>query len=458
MRCIIYLIFLSFAIHGFADADISKAYTLKNGLHLLVKVDHRAPVAIFQIWYRVGGSYEKNGTTGISHVVEHMMFEGTKHYPDETFAKVVANNGGQSNAFTTDDYTVYFEEFAADKIALSFKLEADRMQNALMSDKSFKKEIQVVMEERRMRYDDQPTMLLYERLRAAAFISNPYHHLTIGWMGDLKHLSASDVRAWYHDWYVPNNATIVIVGDVNPERMLALAKKYFANIKKRHLPLEKPLVVQQPVGTRVINVNLPAKVPFLFMAYNVPTLTTIKKTWQVYALDVLSAILAGSDSSRLPSILVRQQQLASSISTDYSDTDRFNTLFMIYGVPTAKNSLVKLKKAILQQIKLLQRYPVSAAELERIKTQVIANKVYAQDSIAAQASQLGSLVSVGLPWQLANTYVDHIKAVTAVQVQAVAKQFLQSQSLTVGMLHPLPMSAADRQKQANITLNPHGVH
>ena len=459
MRRFLYFVFMSFClINSVAAASPTQEYTLKNGLHLLVKADHRAPVAIFQIWYRVGGSYEHNGTTGISHVVEHMMFEGSKHYPEEMFDKVVAINGGQSNAFTTDDYTVYFEEFAADKIALSFKLESDRIQYALLTNKAFKKEIQVVMEERRMRYGDQPSMLLYERLRAAAFLSNPYHHLTIGWMGDLKQLTAQDVRAWYHRWYVPNNATIVIVGDVKPAAMLALAKKYFSPIAKRPLPNQKSLVAQKPVGSRIVNVALPAKVPYLFMAYNVPTLKTAKVKWHPYALDVLAGILAGSDSSRLSRSLVRKQQLASSIAVNYDDGARFNTIFTLYGIPTKQNSLAQLRKAITMQLQQLQTKPINVVELNRVKTEVIASKIYAQDSLAAQATQLGGFISVGLPWKLANTYVQQINKVTIAQVRAVAKEFLQTRSLTVGMLHPLPMTEAERAKKSSTAaLNTNGV-
>ena len=289
MRRLLWFVAIMLCFSQVAVAYTTKAYTLKNGLHLLVKVDRRAPVAIFQIWYRVGGSYEHNGTTGISHVLEHMMFEGSKHYPHHIFDKLITENGGQSNAFTTDDYTAYFEKLSANKIALSFKLESDRMQNALLSNNAFKKQIQVVMEERRMRFDNQPSMLLYERLRAVAFLSNPYHHLTIGWMGDLQQLTAPEVRAWYHRWYVPNNATIVIVGDVDPAAMLRLTKKYFSHIQKRVLPIAKTVVIQKPLGQRSVSIALPAKVPYLFMAYNVPTLTTAKIKWQPYALDVLAA-------------------------------------------------------------------------------------------------------------------------------------------------------------------------
>lgn len=435
-----------FAFSSVYAAKVSE-YTLKNGLKLLVKPDHRAPVAIFQIWYRVGGSYEPNGLTGISHALEHMMFEGTKKYPNETFSKIVNKNGGQFNAFTADDFTAYFEEFSADKIALSFKLEAERMQNATLSEKAFKKEIQVVMEERRMRYDDQPSMLLYERLRVAAFLSNPYQHTTIGWMGDLRQINVQNVRDWYNAWYVPNNATIVVVGDVTPRAMYALAQKYFGLIPAGKLLRQKKAVYQKSLGERIVNVSLPAKIANLYMAYNVPVLTTDKKSWQPYALDVLASILSGSNSSRFSQDLVRGQQVAASANIMYTPTSRLNNLFLISAVPAKGHTVPELQAAILAEIKRIKTSTVTAEELQRVKTQVIASKIYSQDSISSQASSLGSLVSVGLPWQLADSYVQKINKVTVAEVQQVAKLFLQNKRLTLGVLHPLAMTPADMAKQ-----------
>lgn len=433
------LISLLFANVIFAAA-LTHEYTLKNGLNLIVKEDHRAPVAIFQIWYRVGGSYEPNGITGISHVVEHMMFQGSTKYPNNSFSELIAANGGILNAFTDDDFTAYFEQLAADKIALSFKLESDRMQHATMSDTSFKKEIQVVMEERRMRFDDQPTNLTYERLRAAAFLSNPYHHTTIGWMGDLQNLTANDVRHWYQQWYTPNNATIVIVGDVQPAAMYKLAQQYFAQIPARALPMQKPVVNQIPLGTREVTVELPAKVPILYLAYNVPTLTVLHEKWQAYALQILAQLLGGSDSSRLTHDLVRTQQIATSASANYNPTARLDTIFLVAAIPAQGHTIAELQSAINFQIQQLQQQPISADELARIKAQLLAEKVYEQDLIDVQASFIGSLMSVGLPWQLADTYLQQLEKVTPAQIQAVAKQYLTPQRLTIGILIPQPMS------------------
>lgn len=437
MRTRLFLSVCLFVFTSLVAATQVSEYTLKNGLTLLVKPDHRAPVAIFQIWYRVGGSYEPNGITGISHVLEHMLFEGTKKYPAGEFSKIVNANGGQLNAFTSNDYTGYYEQFSADKMPLSFKLEADRMQHATLSEASFKKEIQVVMEERRMRTDDVAASKLYERLRAAAFISSPYHHMTIGWMGDLKHMTVENVRAWYSAWYVPNNATIVVVGDVKPAEMYKLAKKYFAAIPRGELIKEKPAVNQAPLGERMVNVSLPAKVPVLYMAYNVPVIKTAKQAWEPYALDVLSTILGGSDSSVLSRDLVRQQKIAAAASAGYQSTSRLSNLFTVRAIPTKGHTIAQLKTAISKSIEQLQNEPVSEQVLTRVKNQVVADMTFSQDSITEQASMLGSFNSVGLPWKLIDSYSANIEKVTAQQVQAVAKQYLTQQRLTTGILHPL---------------------
>jgi zinc protease len=441
-----FLLLLVILIGTIASAATSET-TLPNGLRVIVKEDHRFPVAIFEVWYRVGGSYETEGSTGISHVVEHMMFEGTSQYPEDQFSKLITQHGGELNASTTDDYTVYYEKLAAKHLELSFMLEADRMRFATMSDKAFAKEIQVVMEERRMRYDDQPPMLTYERLRAAAFLSEPYHHMTIGWMGDLENLTADQVRNWYHQWYTPNNATLVIVGDVQPQDMFALAKHYFGNIAATPLPIVKPIIEQTLISERTIKVALPAQVPTLFLAYNTPTMKTATVAWEPYALDMLATILAGMDSSRLNSALVRGQELAAGVGADYNAVGRASHLLVITAIPNPHKAVAQLTAAINAEIKKLQTTPLTGNELITLKNQFMANKVYAQDSIETQANLLGNLASVGLPINVADDYLAHINAITAEEIQEVAKKYLQKNRLTVAILTPLPMNQTDLQRQ-----------
>lgn len=420
----------------FATADQIHEYRLANGLKLIVKEDHRSPVVLSSIWYKVGGSYEQDGMTGISHVLEHMMFRGTKHYPAGQFEKMISENGGQQNAMTTDDQTMYYQQLAADKLPLSFRLEADRMQHLSLTEKDFEKEIQVVMEERRMRVDDNPNATTVERFNAAAYVNNPYHHPTIGWMTDLQHMTVENVRDWYRTWYVPNNAIVVVVGDVTPEKVYALAKKYFGSIPAVKLPPLKPRIEISSLGLILVNVQLPAKLPLLLLGYPTPSLVGVNTIWHPYALAVLAAILGGSDSSRFAKMLVRHQQIATVAQAAYNPYSLHSNLLTLVGIPSQGHRGQALKQAFLQQIKELQTTLVSPQEMERVKAQVIAQNVYNKDSLMNQAMDIGTPESIGLSWRIDQVYVKRIQAVTAEQVQQVAKIYLLPYALTVGVLHP----------------------
>jgi zinc protease len=413
-------------------------YTLPNGLKLLVKEDHRAPVVISQIWYKVGSSYEPGGITGISHALEHMMFKGTQKYPPGAFVHIIAANGGEENAETSDDYTFYYQELASDKLNLSFQLEADRMRNLLLSPQEFAKEIQVVISERHMRTDDIPDSLTYERFAAAAHISSPYHQPVIGWIDDLNHMTAQDLRQWYQNWYAPNNATIVVVGDVKPQAVLALATTYFGTIATSSIPALKPQQEIPPLGTRRLTVKTPAQLPWIVMGYNVPSLKTAKEPWHAYALEVLAGILDGGSSARLSKDILRGTQSATDANAGYALYSRLDTLFTLDATPATGHTLSELETALLKQVQQLQTQLVSNEELARVKAQVVANKIYQKDSIVQQATELGMLVSVGLPWQTSDDYVKQIQAITPAQLQTVAKLYLTPERLTVGILEPQP--------------------
>jgi zinc protease len=230
-------------------------YRLDNGLKLVVKEDHRAPVVVSQVWYRVGASYEHDGITGVSHVLEHMMFKGTDAHPPGEFSRIISENGGRENAFTSKDYTAYFQRLEKSRLAISFELEADRMRNLHLQDKEFQKEINVVMEERRLRTEDKPTALTYEQFIASAFTSSSVRIPTIGWMNDLENMELGDLQAWYQRWYAPNNATVVVVGDVEPKAVLALAKKYFGPLKSETIIPPKPRLEPPQKGKRYITVH-----------------------------------------------------------------------------------------------------------------------------------------------------------------------------------------------------------
>lgn len=437
---------------GVARAAPVKEYTLGNGLRLIVQQDHRAPVVVSQVWYRVGAGYEQPGTTGISHALEHMMFQGTKRYGPNQFSRIISENGGQDNAFTSADYTVYFQQLEKDRLPIAFELEADRMHNLTLLPRRFAKEIKVVMEERRLRTDDDPTALTYEVGAATAYQTSPYRHPVIGWMSDLRHMKVADLRAWYRRWYVPNNATVVVVGDVDPERVHALARKYFGVLPRKPVPQEKPRPEVVQHGLKRVVVKAPAKLPYLLMGYKVPSLKTALASgkeasrWEPYALEVLAGVLDGDGSSRLTRNLVRGEQVAASAGAGYDLTARLSTLFVFDATPSQGKSVKDVEAAIRGQIRALQERPVPAAELERVKTQVVTAKIYQQDSMFYQGMQLGVLASIGLDWRLRDQYVDRIKAVTAAQVQAMARKYLVDDRLTVAELKPLPLTGAPVQR------------
>ena len=434
-RLIMLLIFLPSLIFA-GSQSATHEYQLKNGLKLIVREDHRSPIVLSSIWYRVGGSYEHDGITGISHMLEHMMFKGTKHYAPGVLIKTVTENGGQQNAMTSNDFTAYYQQWAKDKLPLSFKFEADRMRNLTLQQDLYNKEHQVVMEERRMRVDDNPQALMMERFNAAAFVNNPYHHPVIGWMTDVKHLTLDNLRSWYHQWYAPNNATLVVVGDVNPNKVYYLAQKYFDTIKAQPLPKTKPRHEVKGLGTRHIEVDVPAKLPILVMGYNVPSLVTAKENWQPYALDMLSSILSGSASSRFQRDLIRGDQVAVSASASYNPFQLHSGLLKLVGIPAVSNTIPQLEQSFKKEVKRKQTTLVTTDELERVKAQLIASKVFEKDSMMYQMYMLGIPESIGLSWKVAEDYDQQIAKVTPQQIKAVAQTYLIPANLTIGVLKP----------------------
>jgi zinc protease len=435
IRFLILFLTLAFACKSFAATTTE--YRLSNGLKLVVKEDHRAPVVISQVWYKVGSSNEPGGITGISHALEHMMFRGTKQYGAGELDRIIAENGGQQNAFTNYDFTGYFQILAADKLAISFELEADRMRNLLLRAEDFKKEIQVVMEERRMRTEDNPQSQTYERFLAAANIVEPYHHPVIGWMNDLQNMTVEDVQQWYQRWYAPNNAIVVVVGDVQPQQVYQLAEKYFGPLKPSQLPKIKPQQEIKSLGERAVTVRLPAKLSWLVLGYNVPVIKTAQQSWEPYALEVLAAVLDGGNSARFAQHLVRGQQIAANTNVSYNLYSRFNNLFTLAATPTQESTLEKLQMGLVEQIKQVQTVLVGPQELQRVKTQLIASKIYQKDSLSEQANEIGGLMAVDLPWQLADEYITRISSITPQQIQMVAKKYLLTENLTVAKLIPL---------------------
>lgn len=428
------------------DAPSAREYLLDNGLKLIVKEDHRAPVVVSQVWYKVGGSYEHSGITGISHALEHMMFKGTKKHPPGAFSRIIAEHGGRENAFTGRDYTAYFQQLEASRLPISFELEADRMRNLLLPAAEFGREIEVIKEERRLRTDDNPQALAYEQLYATAFNANPYHNPIIGWMNDLDHMTADDLRRWYDDWYAPDNATLVVVGDVDAGEVQRLARRHFGRVKKardHEVPQLKPRIEPAQIGERRVTVRAPARVPYLLMGYKVPVLRNAEVDWEPYALEVLAGVLDGGDSARLSRHLVREEGVAASASAGYGLYSRHEDLLVLDGTPAQGHDAAELEAALRRQVARLRDEPVAPAELERIKAQVVASDVYQRDSVFYQAMLIGMLETVGLDWRLAEEYVERVQAVTPEQVREVARKYLTDDRLTVAVLDPLPIDPSN---------------
>ncbi len=415
-------------------------HTLKNGLKVLVKEDHRSPVAVSQVWYKVGSSYEPGGITGVSHMLEHMMFKGTDKHAAGEFSRIVAENGGEENAFTGTDYTAYFQTMEASRLAVSFELEADRMRNLHLLPEELKKELQVVTEERRMRTDDNPQAKMQEHFNAMAYTNSPYKNPVIGWPADIENYKVEDLQAWYQRWYAPNNATLVVVGDVQPKAVFALAEKFFGPLKAGELETVKPQADVEQLGVRKMTVKIPAKLPYLVMGYKVPVLKTVQNEWEAYALEVLAGVLDGGSSARLESGLVRGKQIAVSVGASYGLTSRLPELFTLEATPAEGKTVWNLESALKDEILKLQLSLVDNEELQRIKAQVLAKAVYERDSNFYQAMQLGMLETVGLGWKVVDQYVDKVNQVTAEQVQEVARKYLIEDKLSVAYLEPLPIT------------------
>lgn len=413
---------------------------LANGLQVIVKEDHRAPSVVHMVWYHVGSMDESDGNSGLAHALEHMMFKGTKTVPAGGFSRSVAELGGRDNAFTSLDYTAYFQIVPKGALPRVMELEADRMANLKITESEFKPEIQVVMEERRMRTEDNPTAKVYEALNAAAFEVSRYRRPVIGWMIDLQNMGWQDARDWYATWYAPNNATLVVVGDVDHAAVFQQAQKYYGGIKAHPLPQRRPQTEPAQEGIRRVWVKAPAKLPYLVMAWKAPHLTQVNQDRDPYALQVLAAVLDGHEAARLPRRLVRELKVAQTAGADYDPTVRGESLFLLEGQPAAGKSAADLEAALRDEIRRIQQEGVAADELERVKTQLVASETYKRDSMMAQAMEIGGLEAVGLSWRDLDPILEHLRAVSAEDVRAVAQKYFKDDSLTVATLDPQPVS------------------
>ncbi len=414
-----------------ASALNVKEYHLDNGLKVLILEDHKAPTATFQIWYRVGSVDEKIGKTGLSHLLEHMMFKGTAAYGPKTFSQTIQRAGGMDNAFTSRDYTGYFELLASDRIGIPIGMEADRMRNLILTPQAVLSERDVVMEERRLRYDDDPENLLHQEALAAAFKDHPYRWPVIGWMSDLKTLDPADLVAHYNTYYEPNNAVIIVVGDVQSDQVLAEIKKAFGSIPggpeiKRTHPAE-----DAQYGEKRVYVKKEAELPSVLIVYKVPGIGDDDGL----ALDVLAGILSGGKSSRLYHSLVYEKQIALSAWASYEGL--YRDPFLFYAAATAAHGkkIEDVERSLLDEVEKMKKDPPSEREVRKAKNQIEASFVMDQDSIYMQARTIGSFEMAG-GWRLIDRYLEGIRKVTAEDVRRVAAKYLVADRKTTGILIP----------------------
>ena len=428
----------------YATATDPREYILSNGMKVLITEVPKAPVATIQVWYKVGSRNEVMGRAGLSHMLEHMMFKGTVKYPKGSFSRIIRKNGGVDNAFTSQDFTAYFENLAADRVELALELEADRMQGLVLDMNELKTEREVVKEERRLRTEDDPQGALVEALFAQAYLSHPYHWPVIGWFGDLDAMTLDDLQRHYDTYYSPNNATLIIVGDIKADTLLPTIKQLFEPIPRG--PEPKPIAAMEPEqrGERRFLLKRDAQVPFVMMGYRVPNYTSEDS----YALDVLESILSHGKSSRLYQSLVYEQKSSLAVGAEYGLLQTDPGLFYFYALVSPGQKVENVEEALHKEIKRLQADPPTEQELQRAKNQVESARVFEQDSNFRHAMLLGQAETVGAGWRKVDQFLERIRAVTTKDVQRVARQYLTEDNRTVGTLIPVPPKQADQPTAA----------
>ncbi|OGP91279.1 MAG: peptidase M16 [Deltaproteobacteria bacterium RBG_16_47_11] len=406
---------------------------LPNGLKVILLENHKAPLVTFQVWYRVGSRNEAWGKTGLSHMLEHMMFKGTEKTGPEDFSRIIQENGGSLNAFTSYDYTAYFENLSEDRIHVAIDLEADRMQNLVLREEDFRTERMVVMEERRMRTEDNPQAVLIEQIMATAFQIHPYRWPIIGWMEDIARFTLEDLKTYYRTYYNPVNAFLVVVGDFKKEELLSKIEKAFGSYPKGVAPNQNRDKDPPQIGERRILVKKEAQLPFLVMGYHVPNL----REQDSYVLEVTATLLSGGKSSRFHQSLVREKRLVLSAEADHSLVYRDPSLFTLSADLLPGKKVAEVEKAFDQEIERLQKEVVGKQELEKAKNQIEASFIFGQDSLFYQALLLARH-EIALSWRAIDDYLPSIRKVTPGDIQRVAKKYLIPDNRTVGILIPLP--------------------
>lgn len=407
-----------------------------NGLHLIVEEDHSAPEAIIEVWLKAGGRDEVPGKTGLAHVLEHMMFKGSKKLGPEEFSKTIAAMGGNDNAFTTTDYTAYFEIIPAARIDQVLGMEAERFGHLRLAEKDFAKEIKVVMEERRLRTDDDPSSRFYEELAATALKLHPYRLPVIGWMQDLKQLTIQDVRAFYHKHYVPGNAIVVVVGDVDFKHIKQVVGNTFGKLPKRPVPARFNPVEPEPLGPKRLVAHLNAKLPVVSIAIPVPVWHPGHNDREAAALAVATALLSSGRSALMTQELVDKKRLAFGAGAGYDPFGMGLDLWYAEGDLGAKQTPAGFEKGFWALIDRLASKPVSEKRLHGVKQRMIAAEVFSRDSLYLRAKEIGRNEVTGIGAENRRHWLDQIRKVTPEDVQKAVSKWLRRDRSTTGLLQP----------------------
>lgn len=415
-------------------------FKLANGLDVVVIPNHRAPIVTQMIWYKVGAADEVPGKSGLAHFLEHLMFRGTKETPPGAFSRIVAENGGQENAFTTHDYTAFYQNVAADRLELVMKLEAERMNGLVIDDSVLLPERKVIIEERHMRIDNSPAGLMNEQLDTALYLNHPYRIPTIGWEDEMRGLSTPDAKAFYEKWYHPNNAVLVIGGDVTVEKVKALAEKYYGRIPAHPVPerhrVDEPAKVAKAqltmTSARVAQINWSR-------SYLAPSYTR-GETKDAYALQVLAEIMGGGATSRLYKALVVDRPIALDAGATYDPGTLDLTSFNLYGSPRKDVTLEAFEAAVEQEVAELLKTGVTQDEVDRAKKRMQLAAIYSRDSLTAPAQIVGAALAVGRSLDDAESWADRIGAVTVDEVNEAARLVIRDDVAVTGVMLPKPSS------------------
>lgn len=426
---IVFIFILIFPLMGHCKVEEN---IFKNGLKVIIIEDHSSPVATFQLWYKIGSIDEPEGKSGISHLLEHLMFRGSKNYPGNVFSKIIQSHGGIDNAFTTKDYTVYFQKLTPSKVSVAIDLESDRMENLLLQKEDFELEKKIVLEERRQRYEDDPENLIIEEVIGTAFKVHSYRKPVIGWTEDIQSITFEDIQEHYHTYYCPENAFIIMAGDIRKDEIIEKIREKFEKIPScKNFKKPKKLYEPKQYGERRLILKKQTHLPMLVMAYKVPAYPNIDSL----SLEILSTILGEGKSSRLYRKLVNEKGLVVDIGTSNSPLSRDGFLFFIVASIKDTEKIEEVEKIIRQEIEKIKNELPSEKEIEKAKNQVEASFLFSQDSVFGHALILGKFEIIG-SWKMINNYRHDIIKISPQDVQSVAKKYFNEENLTVGVLLP----------------------